>query len=64
MTNTLIAIGDVHGCAGLLAETLAPQLHSGAELIFLGDLIDRAPEPDGDRRVLEQIFALQADPAA
>lgn len=64
MTNTLIAIGDVHGCASLLEETLKPHFHSGAELIFLGDLIDRAPEPEGDRRVLEQVFALQSDPAA
>lgn len=56
MTNTQIAIGDVHGCASLLEETLKPHFHSGAELIFLGDLIDRAPEPEGDRRVLEQVL--------
>jgi len=60
----VVAIGDVHGCASLLRETLCPHLGSGAELIFLGDLIDRAPEADGDQRVLELVRGLQAHPAA
>jgi serine/threonine protein phosphatase 1 len=29
---------------------------------MLGDLIDRAPEPGGDRRVHENVMALQRDP--
>ena len=49
----VVAIGDVHGCATLLREAIRPYLGSGAELIFLGDLIDRSPEPDGDRQVIE-----------
>ena len=48
----VVAIGDVHGCASLLEQELTPHFDSGAELIFLGELIDRAPEPDGDRKVL------------
>ncbi len=60
----VVAIGDVHGCASLLEQELAPHLDSGAELIFLGDLIDRAPEADGDRRVLERVWQLQENPAA
>ena len=60
----VVAIGDVHGCASLLRETLCPHLGSGVELIFLGDLIDRAPEADGDQRVLELVRELQAHPAA
>ncbi|KAA6184146.1 serine/threonine protein phosphatase [Thiohalocapsa marina] len=64
MPRTIVAIGDVHGCAHLLQETLEPWLGSGAELIFLGDLVDRAPEAGGDQAVLEQVFALQADPDA
>jgi serine/threonine protein phosphatase 1 len=56
------AIGDVHGCASLLERVLRPHLHSGAELIFLGDLIDRAPEPNGDRGVIERARTLQHDP--
>lgn len=60
----VVAIGDVHGCAALLEEQLLPHLDSGVELIFLGDLIDRAPEPDGDRKVLERIWQLQENPGA
>jgi serine/threonine protein phosphatase 1 len=58
----VIAVGDVHGCASLLKETLEPYLGSGAELVFLGDLVDRSPELDGDRQVLELVRDLQANP--
>ena len=58
----VVAFGDVHGCATLLEQELEQYYDSGAELIFLGDLIDRSPEPDGDRRVLERIWALQRQP--
>lgn len=60
----VVAIGDVHGCATLLRETIWPYLGSGAELIFLGDLIDRSPEPDGDRQVIDLVRELQANPEA
>jgi serine/threonine protein phosphatase 1 len=58
----VVAIGDVHGCASLLEEVLEKHRGSGAELIFLGDLIDRSPEPDGDLKVLETVWALQQNP--
>ena len=61
---TVMAIGDVHGCADLLEQALAPYLGSGAELIFLGDLIDRSPEHDGDRRVVARVRQLQEQPDA
>jgi serine/threonine protein phosphatase 1 len=61
---TVVAIGDVHGCADLLEKAVAPHLGSGAELIFLGDLIDRSPECDGDRRVFERVRQLQEQPDA
>lgn len=60
----VVAIGDVHGCATLLREAIRPYLGSGAELIFLGDLIDRSPEPDGDRKVIELVRKLQSNPGA
>ena len=60
----VVAIGDVHGCASLLREAVWPHLGSGAELILLGDLIDRSPEPDGDRQVIELVRELQANPEA
>ena len=59
----VVAIGDVHGSATLLREALWPHLGSGAELILLGDLIDRSPEPDGDRQVIELVRELQDNPA-
>jgi serine/threonine protein phosphatase 1 len=60
----VVAIGDVHGCAALLREAVWPHLGSGAELILLGDLIDRSPEPDGDRQVIELVRELQTNPVA
>jgi len=62
--SAVVAIGDVHGCVTLLEQVLSEHSGSGAELIFLGDLIDRAPEPEGDRRVLRRVWQLQADPRA
>lgn len=60
----VVAIGDVHGCATLLREALWPHLGTGAELILLGDLIDRSPEPDGDKQVIELVRELQDNAAA
>ena len=60
----VVAIGDVHGCAALLREAVWPHLGSGAELILLGDLIDRSPEPDGDRQVIELVRELQTNSVA
>jgi len=60
----VVAIGDVHGCASLLRKAIRPHLGSGAELIFLGDLIDRAPEAAGDQQVIELVRELQAHPQA
>ena len=52
---------NVHSCDELLEAEV--QRHRGsAELILLGDLIDRAPEPGGDPRVHETIMAPQRDP--
>jgi len=67
MTNNelvapVVAIGDVHGCASLLDGVLDQHRGSGADLIFLGDLIDRSPQTAGDRKVLERVVALQANP--
>jgi len=58
----VVAIGDVHGCASLLEGVLEQYRGSGADLIFLGDLIDRSPQAGGDRRVLEKVMELQANP--
>ena len=61
---TVVAVGDVHGCASLLQAEIWPHLGSGAEVILLGDLIDRSPEADGDRHVIELVRELQENPAS
>lgn len=61
---TVVAIGDVHGCATRLMLALLPHFHTGAELMFIGDLVDRSPEPEGDARVIELVRSLQAEPSA
>lgn len=38
-----IAIGDIHGCLGLL-ENLVEELPRDEELVFLGDYVDRGPQ--------------------
>ncbi len=58
----VVTIGDVHSCASLLREAIWPHLGNGSELILLGDLIDRSPEPDGDRQVIELVRELEANP--
>ena len=63
-SNQLLVVGDVHGQIDKLEEAIAPYLGSGREIIFLGDLIDRASEPDGDIRVLQYVKDLQDNSAA
>jgi len=58
----VVAIGDVHGCASLLDGVLEQYRGSWADLIFLGDLIDRSPDTGGDRQVLERVVELQVNP--
>jgi serine/threonine protein phosphatase 1 len=56
MTERIIAIGDIHGCAKALATLLeAIQPSQQDTLVFLGDYIDRGPDSRG---VLEQVVAL------
>lgn len=57
-----VAIGDVHGCYTLLKETIKPLIGSQSEVVFLGDLIDRSPEPDGDLKVLRYVNYLERYP--
>ena len=63
MTST-IAIGDVHGSYSLLLDTIEPHIGSGNELVLLGDLFDRSPEPDGDLNVLEFVRDMNEHPDA
>ena len=62
MTTSVVAVGDVHGCFDLLSQEIEKHSGSNAELIFLGDLIDRSPEPQGDQKVIELVRTLQYSP--
>ena len=56
MTDRIIAIGDVHGCAKVLATLIEAIQPTGSDtLVFLGDYIDRGPDSRG---VVEQVVAL------
>jgi serine/threonine protein phosphatase 1 len=66
----IYAVGDIHGRADLLdrlmqrivldAQADGAQADGGrAELIFLGDYMDRGPQ---SRRVLDRLIEIQADP--
>ncbi|ODA68243.1 Serine/threonine-protein phosphatase 1 [Methyloligella halotolerans] len=59
--NRIYAIGDVHGCLDLLdplletiAEDIAAHPNQRAELIFLGDLIDRGPD---SKAVIDRVIS-------
>jgi serine/threonine protein phosphatase 1 len=56
MTDRIIAIGDVHGCAKALATLIEAIQPTGSDtLVFLGDYIDRGPDSRG---VVEKVTAL------
>ena len=57
-----VAIGDVHGCYTLLKQTIKPLIDTQSEVIFLGDLIDRSPEFDGDYKVVSYIKNIEQNP--
>ena len=61
-TNKIIAVGDVHGCYTKLKALVKRHANSGAELIFLGDLIDRSPDERGDEKVIKLVRYLQQHP--
>lgn len=54
---SLIAIGDIHGCA-LTLDALIRSLDIGADdhLVFIGDYIDRGPDSKG---VIDRLFTLR-----
>src|SRR5262249_14950525 len=55
MTDRIIAIGDVHGCAKALATLIEAIQPTGSDtLAFLGGYIDRGPD---NRGVVEQVIA-------
>ena len=62
VNHDVAVIADVHGCYTKLKAALEPLYNSGKHLIFLGDLIDRAPEENGDINVVRLVHKLQQNP--
>lgn len=58
----LYAVGDIHGCAGLLRSLLAlidrDASGVGRRFVFLGDYVDRGPDSKG---VIDALLAIRAD---
>ena len=62
--NRIFAIGDIHGClkkVKALMERIPIRWGSGDMLVFLGDYVDRGPDPAG---VVQFMVELQAEYAA
>lgn len=47
MSETYLAIGDIHGCIRTLETLLKKIQNEGSVFVFLGDYIDRGPDPKG-----------------
>jgi serine/threonine protein phosphatase 1 len=58
----IIALSDIHGCYDLYELFLDHVKYSGATVILLGDMIDRARTPGDDIRVLNKTRDLLFDP--
>lgn len=58
----VIAISDVHGQIDLLRKAVSWIKGSGAELIVMGDMIDRAKQPGDDVKVLRLVKAMCETP--
>lgn len=57
--NTIVAIGDIHGCyneLNQLLDVIVPIVPSGTKYVFLGDYVDRGPD---SKKVIEKLIQLQ-----
>ncbi len=63
MMGRTVAIGDVHGDLEALERLLSrlPHLDEGDTLLFVGDYVDRGPDPAG---VVRRVRALQTETSA
>lgn len=58
----LLAVGDLHGRIDLLTELVEGLRDTQVELLFLGDVIDRAKNPGDDLKILDTIKNLREHP--
>lgn len=58
MTNRTIVISDVHGCVGELQDLLSKVAYVPEDrLVFVGDLVDKGPNPLGALRLAQGLGA-------
>lgn len=57
--KSVVVVGDIHGCAWGLRKLLTEVIHTGCQIIFVGDLIDRGE--DG-RSVIRIVRSICEDP--
>lgn len=58
MNKETILIGDVHGCASELRALLELIAHREARVVFLGDLVNKGPDPTGVVRMIKSMECL------
>lgn len=57
--KSVVVVGDIHGCDWGLRKLLAQIIHTGCQVVFVGDLIDRG---EGGRSVLTIVRGICEDP--
>jgi serine/threonine protein phosphatase 1 len=62
LENDLIVVGDVHGQVHLLRELRSLVKDTGINLLFLGDLMDRAQNTGDDSLTLEIVRDMRENP--
>lgn len=61
--KTTVVVADIHGQYNQLLDIISPHIGSGRDMVFLGDLIDRASTPNGDVNVLDLVHDIQQEPS-
>lgn len=57
--RSVVVIGDVHGCAQALRNLLTQVIHTGCQVVFVGDLMDRG---ENFRSVLTIVHSMCTSP--
>lgn len=57
--RSVVVIGDIHGCAHALRDLLTCIIHTGCQVVFVGDLVDRG---DDFKSVLSIVHSMCTNP--
>jgi len=58
--RSVVVVGDVHGCAQALRDLLTEVVHTGCQVVFVGDLMDRGEQ---FKSVLTIVHGMCTDPS-